>query len=78
MKNNLRNILGWYGVMAILSAYILLSFSILTSTNFYYQILNLTGALGIVIETYLKKDYQPFVLNLIWMGVALIALINLL
>ena len=70
-------ILGWYGVIATVVAYILVSFLVLSPTSLLYQALNLTGALGVTIETYYRKDYQPFWLNLIWMLIALVAIISL-
>ncbi len=69
-------ILGWYGVVATIAAYVLVSFLILPPTSLLYQSLNFTGALGITIETYYRKDYQPFWLNFIWMMIALVAIIN--
>lgn len=75
-KNHLISILGWYGVIATVGAYILVSFSLVSPISLLYQIFNLTGALGITIETYYKKDYQPFWLNLIWAVIAGIAIIN--
>ena len=42
-----------------------------------YQLLNLTGALGIIAETLGKKDMQPVVLNIVWGLVALVTLIRL-
>jgi len=69
-------ILGWYGVVATIAAYVLVSFLILPPTSLFYQSLNFTGALGITIETYYRKDYQPFWLNFIWMMIALVAIIN--
>ena len=69
-------ILGWYGVIATIVAYVLVSFLILPPTSLFYQSLNFTGALGITVETYYRKDYQPFWLNFIWMMIALIAIIN--
>ncbi len=70
-------ILGWYGVVATIAAYVLVSFAILPPTSVWYQLLNLTGALGVTVETYYRKDYQPFWLNLIWAIIALAALVNL-
>lgn len=70
--------LGWYGVAATVLAYILVSFSLISPTNWLYQLLNFTGALGITIETYYKKDYQPFWLNFIWMLIAAAAIISIL
>jgi len=68
---------GWYGVMAILIAYGLLSFKVINADGLVYQLLNLTGAAGIIIETAAKKDMQPVVLNIVWAAVALIAIIRI-
>ena len=70
-------IFGWYGTFAILLAYALVSFNVIPPLSFLYQLLNLTGALGIVYISFKKKTYQPGVLNLIWAIVALIAIIKL-
>lgn len=78
-KKNMKKVsgwLGWYGVVATIAAYILVSFLILPPTSLWYQSLNLTGALGVTIETYYRKDYQPFWLNLVWAIIALAAIVN--
>lgn len=69
--------LGWYGAGAILVAYALLSFSVLSASSLIYQLLNLTGALGILVDTYYKKDTPPEVLNIIWSVIALIAIFRI-
>lgn len=69
--------LGWYGVAATILAYALVSFAVLPPKNLVYQGLNFTGALGVTIETFYKKDYQPFWLNLVWAFIALAAIMNL-
>ncbi len=74
---NLRNILGWYGVIAILLAYTLLSFKEITPSSLPYQLLNLTGALGIMYEAFAKRDIQPVVLNIVWAAVALVAIFRI-
>ena len=76
MRLKLASVLGWYGVLAILAAYALLSFGAIGPRSGAYQLLNLTGALGIVVETWTRKDYQPFVLNLVWLAVAATALLR--
>lgn len=76
MKNRFINFLGWYGLVTVVGAYILVSFSLMAPTNLIYQLLNFTGSIGITIETYYKKDYQPFWLNLIWALIALIAMVS--
>ena len=69
--------LGWYGVLAILVAYGLLSFNVVGSREAIYQILNLTGAACLIAEASSKKDYQPVALNVVWAAIAAIALIRL-
>jgi hypothetical protein len=78
MKNKFIEVYGWYGTIAIISAYILVSFSIIDATNIWYQILNVTGALGIVLVSFHHKNYQPGVLNIIWTLVASIAILKML
>lgn len=75
---NMSAILGWYGVVAILLAYALSSFSIISNQNIWYHILNGTGALGIVMDTYTDRDFQPMTLNIVWAIIACVALIKIL
>lgn len=69
-------LLGWYGVVVILLAYGLVSFSVIQPTSLVYQILNGTGALGIVIVSLHKKAYQPAILNIIWAVIAGIVILK--
>jgi len=77
MHKQLIEIFGWYGTVAIIGAYALSSFSIIKPDSLIYQLLNLTGALGIVWVSYDKKVFQPVVLNLIWSVIAAIAIFNI-
>jgi len=74
MKQLFTGLFGWYGAMAITLAYVLVSFSFLSAGSIQYQLLNGTGAIGIVIVSLHKKAYQPAVLNFIWAIIALYAL----
>ena len=78
MSKSISEIIGWYGTVAIIGAYALSSFGILTPDNLIYQLLNLTGAIGIVVISLRKKVYQPAALNIIWTIIALIAIIQIL
>lgn len=73
----LIEIIGWYGTVAIVGGYALNSFNIIGSNSLLYQILNLTGAIGIVALSLSKKAYQPATLNAIWTIIALIAIIKI-
>lgn len=76
-RAHLNEIIGWYGTIAIILAYALLSFDFLGAKSLLYQILNATGALGIVYISFKKKDYQPGVLNIVWAFIASIALLQI-
>jgi multidrug transporter EmrE-like cation transporter len=69
--------IGWYGAIALISAFALVSFELISPTSLIYQIINGTGALGIVYISFKKKTYQPGVLNIIWAIIAGIAIIRL-
>lgn len=77
MKDGLIQGFGWYGTIAIVLAYALVSFSVLSVHSIWYQLLNGTGALGIVAVSFYKKTYQPGVLNIVWALIAAIAIINI-
>jgi hypothetical protein len=70
-------ILGWLGVLAILTAYFLVSFSFLSPHDILYPALNIVGSVFIIIETFSKKDYQPVVLNFVWLIIALVAILKI-
>ncbi|MCX6786672.1 MAG: hypothetical protein NTU85_02570 [Candidatus Kaiserbacteria bacterium] len=78
MNKSFIEILGWYGMAAIVLAYALVSFSFLATNSIWYQLLNGTGAVGIVVVSLDKKAYQPGVLNIIWALIAVIAIFNIL
>ena len=76
-KKYLGEIIGWYGAAAIVVAYALVSFSVITPTDMLYQVLNLTGGIGIIINSFLHKAYPPGILNTIWSIIAIIAILKI-
>lgn len=76
-KNKFAELAGWYGAIAILTAYALVSFKIIPSSSLSYQLLNLTGSIGVITISLNKKAKQPAVLNIVWAIIAAIAIINL-
>lgn len=74
MKRLFIETLGWYGALAIITAYCLVSFEVIQPTGIAFQLLNLTGAFGLIISTYVKKDWQVLALNVFWLGIAAFAL----
>jgi len=78
MREKVTEILGWYGVVAVIGAYALLSLNIINSDSLLFQGLNLTGAIVIVIDALEDKNTQPAVLNIIWAIIAIVAIVKIL
>ncbi len=77
LKTNFyRELVGWYGVFAILLAYGCNMLGWLSAHDFAYLALNITGSLGILIDAFQHKNWQPVVLNAIWMIIGFIGLGN--
>lgn len=70
-------IIGWIGMILILAAYFLVSFDIVTVHNIWFQLLNIVGSLGLVLVAFGRRDWQPMVLNIIWIFIAIIATIRI-
>lgn len=77
LRANLIETAGWYGAAAVLLAYTLVSFNIISPHGWIYQLLNFTGAVGVLIISYMKHARQPALLNFVWAVIALVALIQL-
>ena len=69
-------IFGWYGTVALLLAYGLVSFSVLEGDSLRYQLLVITGCAGIVAVSLYKKTYQPAVLNIVSILIGLASLVK--
>lgn len=67
-------IAGWYGTLAIVLAYVLVSFDVIAASGVGYQLLNLSGACGIIVIAWYKKVKQSIALNVFWSLIALAAL----
>ncbi len=70
-------VLGWYGLIAIVLAYGTVSLSFASPNSLAYQFLNLSGAVGLGLVAFAKRAYQNGVLNVVWGAIAVVALIHL-
>ncbi len=77
-KRSVAEIIGWYGPVALILAYALVSFDFIDAKSYAFQLLNLTGGGAIIVISLTKKVYQSVVLNIFWCGIALIAIVRLL
>jgi hypothetical protein len=67
-------IVGWAGALLILLAYLLLSAGKLTGQSFVYQSMNIVGAAGFIVNGWWHGALPSTVLNVVWMGIGLVAL----
>jgi hypothetical protein len=66
---------GWAGALAVLLAYGLVSAGRVSSRSRRYQLLNIGGAVGLVINSSWNGAIPSAVVNLIWIGIGVYALV---
>jgi hypothetical protein len=71
MNKAVAEIIGWYGMVATLLAYALVTTEILPPSNLFYLLLNITGALGLTVIAFFDKSTQLLLLNGTWALIAL-------
>ncbi len=68
---------GWYGMIALIVAYALVSFNLIAADGLPFQLLNLTGGIGLIIVAASKKVVQSVLLNIFWALIGIIAIIRI-
>ena len=69
----LVEIAGWGGAVLILLAYLLLSAGRLTGQSLTYQLMNVVGAAGFVVNGWWHGALPSAVLNVLWLMIGAIA-----
>jgi len=67
------NILGWYGTLAIVGAYLASSHDWMEQGTLY-QLLNISGAAGVGLVCWRRRAWQALTLEVVWVVVGLTAL----
>jgi hypothetical protein len=70
----LIEVIGWAGAALILVAYGMLSAGKLSGRSVSYQVMNVVGATGFVINSGYNGAIPSAALNVIWVGIGLFAL----
>jgi len=65
---------GWGGAVLILLAYLLLSAGKMNGQSRVYQAMNVLGAAGFALNGWWHGALPSAVLNVLWMGIGIIAL----
>ena len=70
----LVDIAGWTGAVLILAAYGMLTAGRLTAKSVAYQVMNVVGAAGFIINSAWNSAWPSAILNVIWVGIGVVAL----
>ena len=70
-------IVGWIGAVLILAGYGLLTAGKLDGKSVAYQAMNVVGALGFIANSAWHKAWPSAILNIIWVGIGVVALIGI-
>jgi len=73
----LIDILGWVGSVEVILAYGLNSYQRLKSDSLLFQVLNLTGAAFLIVNTIYYGAYPSTFINIVWVVIAVVALIRI-
>jgi hypothetical protein len=69
---------GWYGMTALIAAYALASFGLIPAEGLAYQLLNLTGAFGLLVIAAAKGVLQAVLTNIFWIAIGVVAIVAIL
>ncbi|MEM1125108.1 MAG: hypothetical protein AAGI71_00535 [Bacteroidota bacterium] len=70
------DIIGWIGAALILLAYGLLTAERTDARSVFYQVLNVFGSIGLIINALYYGALPSFGLNVVWVGIAFYGLWN--
>ncbi len=72
------DIAGWIGTTLILFAYLLISTNKVTGTSKLYQIMNIFGSIGLIVNTHVQRAIPSMTLNIIWVLIGVYVLTKVL
>ena len=72
---NVSDLIGWIGTFCYILAYLLLSAKKLKAEQKSYHLLNIAGALGLIVNAIHLNDYPNIIVNIVWFVIGLISLI---
>ena len=76
--NLIIDILGWVGSIEVVAAYGLNSSQRIKSDFLTFQLLNLTGAVFLIINSIYKQAYPFTFINSVWTVIAIVAIVGIL
>lgn len=77
MEKIIIEVIGWTGSIAVVAAYLLVSYQKVESDSLFYQILNLIGSICLIINTFYNHAYPSMTVNIIWAFIAIAVLVKI-
>jgi formate hydrogenlyase subunit 3/multisubunit Na+/H+ antiporter MnhD subunit len=74
MNISIINLIGWVGMLLIILGYLLISTKKISSSSFSYNLLNLLGGVGIIVNASYFSAWPSVVLNIFWVCIAIYAI----
>jgi hypothetical protein len=74
MEKIIIEIIGWIGSVAVVAAYLLVSYNKVKSDSYFYQFLNLLGSICLIINTFYHHAFPSMIVNIIWSFIAIAVL----
>jgi hypothetical protein len=71
------DIAGWVGSVEVIAAYGLNSYQKIKSDSLTFQLLNLTGAIFLIINSIYKEAYPFTFINTVWSAIAVVAIVGI-
>ncbi len=76
-RTTIWEIAGWAGVVFIAGSYSLLALGFVDGESLLYHSLVFVGSVFVASISYLKKTYQPFILNVLFAILAMLAIMRI-
>lgn len=76
MERTIIDIIGWTGTILYLLAYGLVSAKKIESDSWAYQGMNFVAGTMLIINTVYLRAYPSVGLNIAWVGIAVVTLVN--
>lgn len=71
------DIIGWIGSIEVAIAFWLINAQKISSRSLWYQWMNLTGAICLIVNTIYYGAYPSTFINIVWTGIAIYGLLKI-
>ena len=76
-NHRVADVIGWLGMLAVVTAYLLVSIEVLDGHSTVYQVMNLSGALALIWISWLRGVFQGVLINVFWVLIAIVGLLQI-